>query len=80
MGQLCVTWGLSALAILLEPVQDGPMATSGADVSDIELVRHKLKFLLLCRASTGWNLKEQLQYEELCRLERSLLQGTRRAA
>ena len=80
MWQLCVTWGLSALAIHLEPVQDGPMATSGADVSDIELVRHKLKFLLLCRASTGWNKTERDQYEDLCRIERTLLRGARTAA
>ena len=61
-------------------VDNGHVDAYEAYRADIELVRHKLKFLVALRYSGELSDAERVQYEELCDLERSLLEREDTAA
>jgi hypothetical protein len=56
------------------------MAWDMAEETDIEFVRHELDALAAWRCSTGLSAAEGRRYQELCRLERSLMEKASSAA
>jgi hypothetical protein len=65
--------GRSALALDQQFHNDDPMVAALVQDTDIDLVRHQLSVLADSRLLSGLNPEEESCYQELCKMELTLL-------